>query len=406
MTTSEIEDDIIPEIAELSTKFMKSFKKKMISPAITKVEEPVVSSEMDENVCEVCASHNIIQADGYLTCRDCGMQNSIIIDCGQEWRYYGAEDNKADPSRCGLPTSDLLPETSMGSMMGLRGYESYKMKKLRNIQSWSSISYQDNKLLASFKNITAISMNAGISQYIIEEAKHMYKMIYLMKTCKRIKLEVMQAASIQLACKIKGVPRDTIEMATMFNIKVRDMRRGSKLFEEVWNTILVSELDTIAEEQKLLQQQNAATDTSKEAADADVDVSSSKSMVSGCGGGGDENDSSKVSEELEASSLKPSNAIDYLHRSCSKLELSEEIYMVCKSLCEYIEENDLLIKHIPVSRTAGCIYFTCLYLKVNVTFEAISQVCDISEVTIKKCYQKINKFKEELLNNTLLKKYI
>lgn len=377
-------NDVIPSIAELSTKFMKDFKKSLNIKESDSIIETQVNLDADENICEICNSHNIVQADGYLTCRDCGMQNSIIIDCGQEWRYYGAEDNKSDPSRCGLPTSDLLPETSMGSMIGLRGYESYKMKKLRNIQSWSSISYQDNKLLASFKNITAISMNAGISQYIIEEAKHMYKMIYLMKTCKRIKLDVMQAASVQLACKIKGVPRDTIEMAAMFNITIRDMRRGSKLFEEVWNSVLVNELDTLEEEKRELNEQSPNLDSD------DVEI---ERAIDG-------------TEELEASSLKPSNAMDYLHRSCSKLELSEEIYMVCKSLCSYIEDNDLLIKHIPVSRTAGSIYFTCIHLKVNITFEAISQVCDISEVTIKKCYQKINKFKDELLANTLLKRYV
>jgi transcription initiation factor TFIIIB Brf1 subunit/transcription initiation factor TFIIB len=177
-------------------------------------------------------------------------------------------------------------------------------------------------------------------------------------------------------------------MATMFNITVRDMRRGSKLFEEVWNSILVNELDAIAEEQKQIPV--VAEDASEV-----LDIKEEKDA-----------DANKASEELEDSSLKPSNAIDYLHRNCSKLGVSEEIYMVCKSLCTYIEDNDLLIKHIPVSRTAGCIYFTCICLKVDITFEAISQVCDISEVTIKKCYQKINKFKDELLANTLLKKYI
>jgi transcription initiation factor TFIIB len=394
------EDAEIPSIDLLSIKFMKDFKKKLNSSDL-QIEDssiPPGSSELEDSLCEKCFGHNIVQSDGYFTCRDCGIQNSIIIDSGQEWRYYGSEDNKADPSRCGMPTSDLLPETSMGSMMGLRGYESYKMKKLRNMQSWSSITYQDNKLLASFKNITAISMNAGISQYIIEEAKHMYKMIYLMKSCKRIKLDVMQAASVQLACKIKGVPRDTIEMATMFNITIRDMRRGSKLFEEVWNSILVGELDTIAEEQRLSASITADANAIADATDTAVIPNKDQQEV--------DVETIKASEELEDSSLKPSNAMDYLHRNCSKLGLSEEIYIVCKSLCTYIEDNDLLIKHIPVSRTAGCIYFTCIYLKVGITFEAISQVCDISEVTIKKCYQKINKFKKELLENTLLRKYI
>jgi transcription initiation factor TFIIIB Brf1 subunit/transcription initiation factor TFIIB len=370
----------IPDIDDLSISFLKNFKRSMKPvPIVETVTDSTINDidDIDENICSKCASHNIIQADGFFTCRDCGLLNSVVIDSGQEWRYYGADDNKGnDPSRCGFPTSDLLPETSIGSMMGMRPHESFKMKKLRNMQSWSSISYQDNTLLSSFNNINAIAINAGISQYIVEEAKHMYKKVYLMKTSK-IKLEAMQAASVQWACKIKGVPRDTVELATLFNIKVKDMRRGSKLFEEVWNSIVIGELDIIKEDESKpdqTEQQNK--------------------------------DSIKASIELEESSLKPSNAMDYLHRSCSKLELSEEIYQICKSLCSYTEDNDLLIKHIPVSRTAGCIYFTCIQLKIPLSFVDISQICDISDVTIKKCYQKINKFKDELIENTLLKKYV
>jgi len=375
-----------PSMDELSqsTKFLKDFKK------LLNAVEPEQQLH-DDNKCQKCSSHNIIQADGFLTCRDCGIQNSIIIDSGQEWRYYGSEDSKADPARCGLPTSDLLPETSNGSMIGMRSYESYKVKKLRTMQSWSSISYQDNKLISSFNNITAISVNAGISQCIIEEAKHMYKKVYLMKACKRIKLEVMQASSVLWACKIKGVPRDTMEMAQMFNIKVKDMRRGSKLFENVWNSIVIGELDNIKQE--------AVDGCNAEHADESVEerIISHEQIAT---------DASKASATLEDSSLKPSNSTDYLHRSCSKLGLSDEVYMVCKSMCVYAEDNDLLIKHIPVSRTAGCIYFTCLLLKIKMTFEDIAKICDISEITIKKCYQKINKFSDELVENTLLKRYV
>lgn len=380
--TDEI--DIPLDVSDLSTKFLKTFKRgisiKSLDPTELETLSPHErkSDDVDIIECSKCASTNVIPADGYYTCRDCGVQNGVIIDTSQEWRFYGAEDNKGnDPARCGMPTSDLLPDVGNGCYIELRGRESFKVKKMRNMQSWSSLSYSDSKLMASFSNISAICINAGISACIVEEAKHMYKKVYLMKDCKRIKLEVMQAASVQWACKIKGVPRDIAELALLFNIKLKDMRRGSKLFEEVWYSNIINELDV------------AKNKSSEESSIIDS-ISLQKDTLN------------SESTSLEDSMLKPSNSIDYLHRACSRLELSESVYQICKSLCEYIEDNDLLIKHIPISRTAACLYMTCLAMKCNITFSQISEICDISEVTIKKCYQKMTLYKEELQANTLL----
>lgn len=452
--------DLFPLIEDIknSSNFMKDFKRKLTikntsnSKSIKDIVDTLDLDElMDDNICENCKSHNIIQLDGFLTCRDCSIQNSIVIDTGQEWRFYGADDNKgSDPSRCGLPTSDLLPNTSIGSMMSMSGFETYKMKKLRNMQSWSSISYQDNKLLSSFNNINAVATNAGISQYIIEESKNMYKKVYLMKSCKRIKLDAMKAASVLWACKIKGFPRDTLEIANMFNISIRDMRRGSKLFEEVWNSIVIQELEELekknmdandtkisppptqptqntsslkkssnniiskktkkktnippsynSKEQQLLLEDQPDQPSLKDLEQQELLQQELKDNQNDI-----KNDNDERILELHDSSLKPSNSTNYLHRSCSKLELPEEIYNICKSVCNYTEANDMLIKHIPVSRTAGCIYFVCFHLNISMTFLDISKICDISEVTVKKCFQKINKFTDELLLNTEISKYI
>jgi len=468
-TNNEMIDDEInlPSIEDInnSIHFMKDFKKKLTLKKTTDARNNMLKEFdnedksalldleiQDDNICENCKSHNIIQLDGFLTCRDCSIQNSIVIDSGQEWRFYGADDNKGtDPSRCGLPTSDLLPNTSIGSMMSISGFETYKMKKLRNMQSWSSISYQDNKLLSSFNNISAVATNAGISQYIIEESKNMYKKVYLMKSCKRIKLDAMKAASVLWACKIKGVPRDTLEIAQMFNISIRDMRRGSKLFEEVWNSIVIKELEELEKNNMDAAASTAAATTAAAAISLENSNSSIsqkpntstikktkkksnipstlqsieienemsfnnvielqnedriKKEIKDTTEADIKNDNDERILELHGSSLKPSNSTDYLHRSCSKLELPEEIYNICKSICNYTEANDMLIKHIPVSRTAGCIYFVCFHLNIPITFLDISKICDISEVTVKKCYQKINKFTDELLLNTEISRYI
>ena len=83
--------------------------------------------------CNSCDSLNIVTQRGEIICKDCGIINYNLIDHNAEWRYYGSEDSKySDPTRCGLPTNELLPESSLGSTISFKHGESYEMKKIRN----------------------------------------------------------------------------------------------------------------------------------------------------------------------------------------------------------------------------------------------------------------------------------
>ena len=64
--------------------------------------------------------------------------------------------------------------------------------------------------------------------------------------------------------------------------------------------------------------------------------------------------------------LKPCNSVNFLQRRTRELKLSNEIKDLCEEVCSYVEKEDYLIKHVPLSRTAGCIYFTCEFLKVSI----------------------------------------
>ena len=68
--------------------------------------------------------------------------NYEIIDSNPEWRYYGNDDSKySDPTRVGLPTNALLPQSSLGSTISFKYGESYEMKKIRNYQIKIKILY-------------------------------------------------------------------------------------------------------------------------------------------------------------------------------------------------------------------------------------------------------------------------
>ena len=67
-----------------------------------------------------CIEHCLIIDEGERVCSSCGLITSKIIDEGAEWRNY--EDSKgADQCRTGFTTSELLPESSYGSMISFKG---------------------------------------------------------------------------------------------------------------------------------------------------------------------------------------------------------------------------------------------------------------------------------------------
>ena len=350
----------------VSDDFTNSIDNLKILEEFSKSKKKKFNYEIEDRdeYCQECNSSDIIQNDGYYICRKCGTNFSCVIDDAQEWRYYGQYDNKSsDPARCDMPTNELIPNACIGTLIRNNGYESYNIRRIRKIHTWNSVSYKDSTLMTSFNNITNIGNNNQINNCIIEEAKHMFKQVYDIKTYRKAKKREMEAAALQWACKLKGFPRDSSEMAGMFGINKKEMRKGAKQFEEIWNSI----------QQRKNKENNS------------VEESNNKNMNNNY--------------------IKTSDSIAYLHRCCSKLNLSDDIFNICKNVCEFVEREDILIKHIPLSRTAGVIYFTCNCLKITVDKHSITNICNISEVTINKCHQKLQKNSELIITNTLLKNY-
>ena len=389
---------------------------------------------LDEECCTLCNSYNVVQIDGYYTCRDCGNHNTNVINCEQEWRFYGQFDNKStDPARCGMPVSDLIPNVSMGSVICSNWNSSYDVKRIKKIQSWNSITYRDMTLMNAFQNMTNVANQAGIPPYILDEAKHMFKSVSMIKSYRKAKKTATQAASIQLACRIKGFPRNSNEMANYFGISLKDMRKGAKQFEELWSIVKRQKENLEIEEKKIEEKKqqyiNNKITTNNNSSTQFKDKKSTSNQLSGdkksdlltmskldINNVSKSNDipqlinfdilSFKANGKQNENNYKPSASTDFLHRCCSKLNLSDDIFNICMQICEYIEKEDYLIKHIPLSRTAGCIYFTCCSLNIDINKSDINSICNVSEVTINKCYHKLMKIKDNLINNTDLKLYI
>ena len=83
---------------------------------------------------------------------------------------------------------------------------------------------------------------------------------------------------------------------------------------------------------------------------------------------------------------------DFIERFCHKLELKQLDHI--KTLCELCESLGLINDNTPPAMAAGCIYLYCKKLNIDKSKKNISEVCKISEVTINKCFKKIENIKE------------
>lgn len=302
--------------------------------------------------CSECGEEKIIEKEGSYICASCGTKFNTIIDSTQEWRYYGDNDNKtSDPARCGMPINELYNNSNTGTTMCSMNKGNFQFEKMRIYSMWGSSNYKDITFNKNAKEMETIAKSNGMNNCIIEEAKHKYRKIMFYKFKKKAKKEAIQAACIQYACKINNVPRDSNEMALMFNLSKQDMRKGTKQFKEIIS---------------IIEEENS---------------------------------------ESNYIDLNPDNSINFLKRRCTQLKISNEIFELCKEVCIYIEDNNFLIKHIPLSRTAGCIFFTTEFLNLSINKSDITKVCSISEVTINKCYQKLFKIRTNIIENTSLKDY-
>ena len=94
---------------------------------------------------------NHLLSDGMIICKCCNNVISNIIDTA-EWRFYGANDSKSsDPTRCGMPVNQLLPESSVGSFISTRGGRKNQCIKFVNINNGVACLIKKRTLLKVFQ---------------------------------------------------------------------------------------------------------------------------------------------------------------------------------------------------------------------------------------------------------------
>ena len=98
--------------------------------------------------------HTDIEIDcGERICTGCGAILGSFIDEGAEWRVYSNTED--DPSRTGTITSELLPNSSYGSMMMRKRMpnQSEEVKSLTKLSAWSFSNHGERSWMGIFDGI-------------------------------------------------------------------------------------------------------------------------------------------------------------------------------------------------------------------------------------------------------------
>ncbi len=304
--------------------------------------------------CDCCESILIITDEGFMACKNpkCGVIYKDILDQSAEWRFYGADDNSnTDPTRCGLPINPLLKESSYGCKVMCPQSSSYEMRKIRRYTDWQSMPYKEKSQYEEFQKITILAQNAGLPKLIIDEAMVVHKKISEAKTFRGCNRDGIIAATIYISCRINNYPRSAKEIATIFFLDHTSATKGCKNA-----TSIINELEH----------------------------------------------SLSNSDKTSFSKTTPSS---FIERYCSKLGINNELTKVCKFIALIIEKRDLIPENTPHSIAAGVVYYTAQLCNLNICKKKVSIVSEISEVTINKCYKKLEQLNIELIPKQILNKY-
>ena len=312
-------------------------------------EENIDDELQDDYGCESCKTYTLVYQDGQHVCSNCGLIQHKKLSQDAEYRNYGVSDNKsANPERVGMPTNYMLPESSLGTFITQRTYDKQHIKRMVQYNTWSQMPYRERSLYKTCCEISNKGKMNGLPTVITERAKEFYNTIRDVNISRGDNRDGLIAACIYFACKDECVPRSKKEIADVYKIDLKDMTIGIKNFRTNWRL------------------------------------------------------SKKYGDKLK---IECSNPIDFIERYCSHLPVSSNIKHIAEFIAIKSIFKNLVDDNTAPSIAAGAIFLACYVTEQHITKKQVADACKTSEVTISKCYKKLNEKKVDLLPKEIIKTY-
>jgi transcription initiation factor TFIIB len=308
----------------------------------------------ESGMCAMCKSTLLIADDGFPTCSngECAIVYNNTLDYSPEWRFYGADDRNAkDPTRCGNPINPLLVESSYGCKVLCSNNSSYEMRKIRKWTEWQSMPHREKSLYDEFQFITIMAQNSGIPKIFIDHAMAIHKDISEQKMFRGMNRDGIKSASIYISCRLNGCPRTAHEIAEIFRLDKTSATNGCSMAVNILHNI---------------------------------------------------ERSYEPSQQTELGSTKPSA---FIERYCSRLNINVELTKLSTFIAKKVEDQSIINDNTPHAIAAGIVYFISQNCNLSITKADIKLICGVSEVTINKCFKKLELKKDSLIPKCILDKY-
>jgi len=271
---------------------------------------------------------------GDLVCDKCGLVLEDAIDLGKDYRVY--EPEHMGRSREGPPKTPLRHDGNLPTEIGRDNRDAHgnpfpsRQRGDINRMRWTAKrnrmnSSYDRNLAYALQEMEKVASHCEIPRNIKERAAVLYRKCLDKGLMRGRTIEGLIGACIYAACREYNVPR------TLDEIVIHVPRTGRKELGRIYRL---------------------------------------------------------VTRELDLKK-RPSTPFDYVDRFCSALKLNVDVIHTVKDILDRADEKRLLSGRVPTGVAAAAIYAACILKKQMRTQREISDVCGVTEVTIRNRYREI-----------------
>ncbi len=302
----------------------------------TQERDEETTDESADLTCPECSGAVVADEEhGEVVCRDCGLVvEEDSVDRGPEWRAFDAGE-KDEKSRVGAPTTNMMHDKGLSTNIDWRNKDAYgnslsstQRQKMQRLRKWNE----------RFR--TRDSKERNLKQ-ALGEIDRMASALGLPET-------VRETASViyRRALDEDLLPGRSIEGVSTASVYAAARQAG-----------VPRSLDEITDVSRVEKSEIARTYR-------------------------------YVVRELKLE-VKPADPESYVPRFVSSLQLSEETERRARQLLTNAKEQGVHSGKSPVGLAAAAVYAAALLTNEKTTQAAVSEVADISEVTIRNRYHEL-----------------
>jgi transcription initiation factor TFIIB len=310
----------------------------------TRQQETEQTEEESESlVCPECSGSLVVDDEhGETICQDCGLVvEEDSVDRGPEWRAFDSKE-KDEKSRVGAPTTNMMHDKGLSTNIGWQDKDAYgnalssrQREKMQRLRTWNE----------RFR--TRDSKERNLKQALGE---------------------------IDRMASALGLPENVRETASVIYRRAldEDLLPGRSI-----EGVATSALYAAARQADTPRSLDELTRVSR--VDKDEIARTYRYIVRELG--------------LE---IQPADPESYVPRFISDLGLSEEVERRAKELLRTAKDQGVHSGKSPVGLAAAAVYAASLLTNQKVTQSEVSEVANISEVTIRNRYHELLEAEEEI----------